>query len=149
MRCPAGRVYFLYGCADSPPLGSQAATAPGCSACQIVFADNELFPAIAATKPARHGNSADADAGLSFPKGDQPSQTLTCNVRSFLFLTATICNGSPEQVILIDRDLMPSCALTDPILRMMIPVGRLSPCKRVLEIDASPWWWSVASFVFG
>ena len=115
MSYPAGRVHFLYGCADSPPLGSQAATASGYSACQIVFADNELSSAIAATKPARNGNAAAADAGLSFPKGDQLSKTLARNVRSLLLLTATICNGAPEQVILIDRDLMPACTLTDPI----------------------------------
>lgn len=115
MSYPAGRIPFLYGRADSPPLGSRVAAAPGYFACQIILSDNELPSVIAVTKTTRNGNAAAADAGFSFPKGYQFPQTLTGNIRTFLFLTATVCNGTLGQVILIDRDLMSACTLTDPI----------------------------------
>jgi len=96
-------------------LRYQAAATSGYFARQIVFANDDLSPAIAAAKPARDGYSTSADRGFRFTQGNQLPKTLTGDVGSFLFLASTVSNGFPEKIILVNSDLISACALADPV----------------------------------
>ena len=108
--------FLFLGSPDSSFLFSyQAAAAPGYFARQIVFANDDLSPAIAAAKPARDGYSTSADRGFRFTQGNQFPKTLTGDVGSFLFLASTVSNGFPEKIILVNSDLISACTLADPV----------------------------------
>lgn len=108
--------FLFLGSPDSSFLFSyQAAAAPGYFARQIVFANDDLSPAIAAAKPTRDGYATPADCGLCFTQGNQFPETLTGDISSFLFLASAVSDGTPEKIVLINSDLSSTCTLADPV----------------------------------